>query len=288
MASSSNSKILPKQQVTRQSLRVRKEIYDLYSVPKIDYPAWVLERVDWRGNEYLLDVGSGPGTYYEILKQRWPSVQYHGVDFSDEMLREHPSPALAKAVADTLPFADNTFDVVMANHMLFLIDDQASAIKEFHRVLKPDGLLVAATNSLHTMPEIQALMRRALVLLGASSKGQIQPPLMPHHTFALENGTRLLAQKFFAVVRYDLPTQLVFPTLDPVMAYLESTRELREPYLPAEILWDDLMMVMREQIVALLSHFGELAISKVSGVLVASDRGGFIHDFVNMRQNGSH
>lgn len=288
MASSSNSKTVPKQHVTSQSLRVRQEIYERYSVPRVDFPLWVLERIEWRGDERVLDVGCGPGTYYTTLRQKWPDVRYYGLDFADEMLKQHPAPTrLSMASAEALPYESGTFDVVMANHMLFLLDDPARAIQEFRRVLKPNGIVLTSTNSLQTMPEIQALMRRALVLLGVSGKGQIQPPLMPHHTFALENGTRLLAQQFYAVVRYDLPTQLVFPALEPIMAYLESTRELREPFLPPEVAWDDLMMVMREQIVALLNHFGELVISKISGVLIASERGGFIEEFVG-RRNGEH
>ncbi|HVU14992.1 MAG TPA: hypothetical protein VHD90_27150, partial [Phototrophicaceae bacterium] len=67
----------------------------------------------------------------------------------------------------------------------------------------------------------------------------------------------------------------------PVMAYLESTRSTREPQLPDSILWDDLMLVMREQVSRVISHFGELTVNKVSGVLIASNQGGFIQEFVD-------
>lgn len=275
-----------KQKLSGETLRLRQEVYDRYSVPHIDYHAWVLDRLVWRGDEHVLDVGCGPGDYYTTLRQHHPGAQYVGVDLNAQMLAGNPAHgALAQADTLTLPFDNDVFDVVMANHLLFLVDDRQAAIRELRRVLKPDGVLLTSTNSIHTMPEFQALMRRALVLLGASGKGQVQPPLFPHHTYSLENGTRQLAQEFFAVVRYDLPTALVFPAIDPIMSFLDSTREMREPFLPEDITWDDLMMVMREQMSALLTHFGELVINKISGVLVASDRGGFIHDFVD-RRNG--
>ena len=86
-------------------------------------------------------------------------------------------------------------------------------------------------------------------------------------------------------MRYDLPSTLVFPSIEPVMAYLESTRSIREPQLPETIHWDDLMLVMREQISRVLNHFGELVVNKVTGVLVASDEGGFIREFA-LRLNG--
>lgn len=284
MSLSSHDGFVPGQFETGEALRHRREVYDRFSVPRVDFYRWVLERIAWRGDETVLDAGCGHGSYLEALRQLSPGAHYYGIDLRASMLEAHPRPSRTSlGNVERLPFPDNCFDVVMANHMLFLVEDRDQALREFHRVLKPDGLMLAATNSMHTMPEFQALMRRALVLLGASGKGQVQPPQFPHQAFALENGTRQLAQHFYAVVRYDLPTALVFPEVDPIMGYLENTRELREPFLPADITWDDLMMVMREQIIALLSHFGELVINKISGVLVASDQGGFIHDFVDHR-----
>jgi len=267
-------------------LHIRQETYRRYGVPQVDFPNWVQRRIHWRGDERMLDVGCGAGDYFPRILQNHPQVRYAGVDLSLTKMRSHPYPAgLAQADAQVLPFADASFDVVMANHMLFHVPNIDIALREFRRVLKPDGVLIAATNSVHTLPELQALMRRAMVLLGMGGKAPAPPPL-PHHTFALENGPHQLAQHFFAVVRYDMPSLLVFPTIEPIMAYLESTRDLREPQLPAGVLWDDMMMVMREQITVLLSHFGELVVNKVSGVLIASDRGGFIHDYVELRQHG--
>ena len=79
------------------------------------------------------------------------------------------------------------------------------------------------------LARVRALLRRAIVLLGVSAKGQMPPPL-PHHLFALENGTRQLARHFFAVVRYDLPSTLIFPSIEPVMTYLDSTRDVHKRY----------------------------------------------------------
>ncbi len=261
--------------------RIRKETYERYGVPKIDFPRWVLNRNKWRGDETVLDVGSGAGDYYLLLRELYPDVRYFGMDIAPAALALHPAQnELSRADAGSLPYADASFDVVMANHMLFHVADVTATLREFRRVLKPDGLLIAATNSVQTLPELQALLRRAIVLLGVSAKGQMPPPL-PHHLFALENGTRQLARHFFAVVRYDLPSTLVFPSIEPVMTFLDSTRDLRESQLPPEISWDDLMLVMREQISVLIGHFGELTVNKISGVLIASDRGGFIEDFVD-------
>ncbi|MFN8371524.1 MAG: methyltransferase domain-containing protein [Anaerolineae bacterium] len=269
--------------MTDDTLRVRHETHDLYSVPKVDFPSWVLNYIHWRGDEHVLDVGCGTGNYYQPLLTHVPHMHYQGVDFSTGMLKKHPKPEKTLlADAQELPFASSSFDVVMANHMLYHVPDIDRAIKEFRRVLKPEGILVTATNSQHTMPEFQVLFRRAIVLLSAPGAATpAQPPMPAHSLFALENGTRHLARNFYAVVRYDLPGSFVFPSIEPVMSYLESTRQLREPQLPRGVLWDDVMMIMRQQITHLINHFGELTVNKVSGVLIASDKGGFIKEYVN-------
>jgi hypothetical protein len=67
------------------------------------------------------------------------------------------------------------------------------------------------------------------------------------------------------------------------MKYLESTRTLRESQLPEDVSWEDVMMIMEQQITHLVNHLGEMVVNKLTGVLVASDDGGFIHDFVKIR-----
>jgi hypothetical protein len=134
------------------------------------------------------------------------------------------------------------------------------------------------------MPEFQVLFRRAITLLAPPGTSHVQIPLPPGHLFTLESGTRYLSRQFFAVVRYDLPGALVFPSVEPVIDYLESTRTMREPQLPEGIWWDDVMVIVREQITRLLEHFGEVVINKLSGVLIGTDRGDFIRQYLEYRE----
>jgi SAM-dependent methyltransferase len=266
---------------TDDNWRVRYETHEKYSVPKLDFAQWALSQMLWRGDEQVLDVGCGPGRYYAALRGHLPDIGYRGVDFSPGMIKNHPSHhEVMIADAQALPFEDDSFDVVMANHMLFHVYDIETAINEFRRVLKPGGVLMATTNSANSMPEFQVLLRRAITLLVPPNTPNVRPPAPPDHLFTLESGTRLLSRHFFAVVRCDLPSTFVFPTVDPVMDYLESTRSLREPQLPPGVAWKDVMVIVRDQVNHLLSHLGELVVNKVGGVLIATDSGGFIHDFV--------
>lgn len=275
---------------TDENLRIRIDTHDKYTVPDRSFADWVLDRVNLKGNERILDIGCGPGLYHHKLQPRWdaiPDMTYIGMDLVDSMLVNHPAKEgkgeLGVGNIEQLPFATNSFDVVMANHMLYHVNDIHKAIKEMQRILKPAGILVTATNSVNTMPELQVLMRRAIVLLTRGGAAQVRAPELPSDRYALENGTRLLAQNFYAVVRHDLPSALVFPEVEPAMAYLESTRDLREKSLPSDVVWDDVMMIMRQQINQLVKHLGELVINKSAGVLIASDNGGFIGEFIEHR-----
>jgi len=284
MTSGSQEDIVRRHYANDENLRVRQETHENYTVPHRSFAQWVMERVDWHDDAWVLDVGSGPGLYYSKLNPNHRNINYVGMDLVPSMLANHPAydenGMLAVSNVQDLAFTDKSFDVVMANHMIYHVDDMEGALVEMKRVLKPNGMVVIGTNSMNNMPELQVLMRRAIVLLTRGGAAQVRAPALPSDRFALENGTRILSRHFFAVVRHDLPSSLVFPDVEPAMAYLESTRDLREASLPADVVWDDVMMIMRQQINQLIKHLGELIITKNQGVLLASENARFIGEAV--------
>lgn len=271
---------------TDKQLNIRYQVHQEYSFPKINFNAWALDRIAWRGDERVLDIGCGPGVYQTLLAQKQPNVEYFGADFSLGILANHALPqALSQADVQALPFADNSFDLVMANHMLYHVPNIAQALQEIRRVLRPDGVLMAATNSITHVPQFYELFRRALLVL-ASPNQTLTLPLPASHTFTLESGTRQLARVFYGVVRYDLPGEFIFAEIDPVLHYLNSLRPMLEPQIPESIAWDSVMMIVREQIKNQLTYAGKLVVNKLSGVLIASDSGDFVQGFVS--KQGHH
>jgi ubiquinone/menaquinone biosynthesis C-methylase UbiE len=255
---------------TQDNLQVRIQTHVQYSQPKVDLPRWVVEQIPWNGTERVIDVGCGNGAYTEAARQR--GRYYVAADLSFGMLHALPFPNLPRLNLDAqfLPFPDQSADVIMANFMLFHVPDIDRAVAEFARVLRPGGRLLAATNSAHTMLELPALGEVAARRLGMPDF-----PIIPQTklTFNLENGATPLAHHFAQVTRHDLPGALIFPSPEPVIAYLTSTSERLIANLPAGLTWDDLTAVLHELLTEHIAQHGHFRVNKLLGVFVAQKEG---------------
>jgi SAM-dependent methyltransferase len=124
-------------------------------------------------------------------------------------------------VADALrlPFAAQSFDVLMASHMLYEFTDVAAPIAELARVLRPGGQLLATTYSDLTRVPLIEFHRLALSALG------IARPPEPRSSFSLENG-ELALQRWFSFVEVHVlqDTSLLTDSGAIVATYLKSGR----------------------------------------------------------------
>lgn len=98
----------------------------------------------------ILDCGVGNGSLSIALDSILTGpVEYHGIDTSAEMLVQASSTMqhaglrahLKQADILSLPYDDQSFDVVMAAHVLEHLPDPQRALKEMIRVLKPGGMV---------------------------------------------------------------------------------------------------------------------------------------------------
>src|SRR5205823_13608729 len=89
-------------------------------------------------------------------------VELVGIDQSQAMVEIQRAQGIEARVGDVqaLPFADGEFDLVVAAWMLYHVPDLDRGLAEIARVLRPGGVLVAATNSLQHMQELWDLARR--------------------------------------------------------------------------------------------------------------------------------
>jgi len=113
---------------------------------------WTMGRL--YAGERVLDLGSGAGTDSLIAAQMvGESGRVTGVDMTPAMLAKARAAAaemgaanveFVEAEAEQLPFADETFDVVVSNGVIDLIPDKEAVFSELYRVLAPSGRLQIA------------------------------------------------------------------------------------------------------------------------------------------------
>jgi ubiquinone/menaquinone biosynthesis C-methylase UbiE len=154
-----------------------------------------------------------------VLDRLDPTVSLTLSDFSPGMIeaaRKVVGPRAACVVADAqeLPFPDASFDILIANHMLYHVPDRPRAFAEFVRVLAPGGVLHAATNGRRHLRELQALLP--------------DWPFSFHmEIFGLETGPEQLAP-FFADIRVErFESRLDVHEVEPVLAYIRSSNTYR-------------------------------------------------------------
>ena len=113
--------------------------------------------IDLKPNDKVLDLGCGEGRHV-ISAYLEADIQAVGVDLGFEDLKytaekftEFDEPensaksfGLSQANALHLPFADDTFDVVICSEVLEHIPDYELALEEIQRVLAPGGTFVAS------------------------------------------------------------------------------------------------------------------------------------------------
>ena len=94
------------------------------------------------GTRRILDVGCGTGTMLTYLA-RFGAAE--GVDIDSEAIEYCHARGLtqvSQSTADSLPFANNTFELVTALDVVEHIDDDLGVLREMRRVLRPGGRLL--------------------------------------------------------------------------------------------------------------------------------------------------
>lgn len=102
---------------------------------------WVLDRIFDREGMHILDAGCGGGATVALSIARGAKVT--GTDVAEEMLeiskQRVPQANFNLADSEALPFADRTFDAVVAFHSLQFTENPLNALREFIRVSKPQA-----------------------------------------------------------------------------------------------------------------------------------------------------
>lgn len=152
------------------------------------HDAWFARVRAWAGPSPLdaLDVGCGTGFLALLLAEA--GHRPVGVDNVDEMLALARAKASERGLparfelgdADTLPFGDGSFDLVVERHVAWTLADPVAALREWRRVLRPGGRAVLVEGDWRErggpaskLAEDYAPIRDALPLFGGSAAARL-------------------------------------------------------------------------------------------------------------------
>jgi SAM-dependent methyltransferase len=265
--------VLKEQYKSSANLNARIALHQRFSTnPKGWYPWYLdqLDQLDLPETCQMLELGCGPGAMW---KSTLPQVQEGWrltlTDFSPGMAKEASAIAdpldrfaCASVDAQHIPFPDESFDVVLANHMLYHVPDKARVLSELRRVLRPGGRLYAATNGRRHMTELYALEDQLSRHL--SQNTSLPPREMWSLSFSLENGEAMLREYFTSVElrRYEdgLHVTEAQPLVDYVLSMLNHfTSQVDQPAVEE----------FKREIEAELQRSGAIHITKDTGLFIA-------------------
>jgi SAM-dependent methyltransferase len=206
------------------NLTPRWILHEEYSTASVPWFEWVALQVEWQRGAQVLEMGCGPGLFWERAQAILPRLHVTLTDLSRGMVDEalartrtvghHFSINAAVVDAQSVPFDDGAFDVVLADHMLYHVPDPRRAVAEAARVLVPGGVFIAGTNGPRHLHE---LMRIRTGVFGGVASTESHAAI-----FGPENGLAMLRECFDSVVWVPYPDELACTNPADVLAYLTS------------------------------------------------------------------
>ena len=206
---------LSRQYATSANLSARIELHRRFSTNPYGLQRWVFDRLRLAPGMRVLEIACGAGSLWRENLDRMPrGVELVLSDFSIGMVQTTRAivrdAAFVACALPSLPFASGPFDLVIANHMLYHVDDRQTAFAEIRRLLRPNGALFATTNGIDHLREIKELMRELGVPDDLSA------------AFTLENGEEQLRGAFDHIERDEHVDSLRVTDAEALLRYLSS------------------------------------------------------------------
>lgn len=225
-------KSLKNQYQDASNISARINLHSLYSQNKQGWFPWIYEQLGLKPGMKVLEIGCGDGTLWADNISKLPDdVEIILSDVSEGMVRDARRAIGGDArfsfcVCDChqIPYGNETFNLVIANHVLFYCEDICRVCGEVKRVLKTDGRFLCSTYSSSHMKEVSQLVQDFddRIVLSAEKL---------YEKFGKENGEGILKPYFADVEWKQYEDSLLVPEPEPLISYVLSCHGNQGQYI---------------------------------------------------------
>jgi ubiquinone/menaquinone biosynthesis C-methylase UbiE len=224
---------LEKQYKNSKNINARIELHQRFSHNTQGWFRWIYNNLHIHDGMNILETGCGNGQLWDDNLELLPdNIQIILSDISSGMLRNAKMKLKRKDSVFTykcfsfneIPYSNECFDIVIANHVLFYAKDREKTINEIHRVLKNGGLFCCSTYGKQHMKEIELLVKEFDDRIALSE-------IKLYDIFGLENGATELSTIFKTVDLHRYEDSLLVTEKQPFIDYIYSCHGNQMAYL---------------------------------------------------------
>lgn len=244
-----------------KNLNDRISLHEKYSTNKQGWFNWLFNQIDFSKVNRLLELGCGNGKLWQENRIDLRNREIFLSDISEGMVEEVRNKLGSDfncivADAEKIPFKDSYFDTIIANHVLFYLNDLYLGLKEISRVLKPNGILYCSTYGKNHMKEITEIVQNFDSQINLSNHSL-------YDIFGLENGESILKKYFSNVQRMDYQDSLEITESKPLINYIMSCHGNQNEILGPRL------NEFKEYIEELLVNNDKIVVTKEAGIFKA-------------------
>lgn len=248
--------ILVDQYKNASNLEVRIQLHKDYSVNQVRWFPWIYQQLGVEEGMKVLELGCGTGGLWTENMKKLPkhleiylsdrsagmvedarnniqrerrALEKQGRKESLKGIREDGQFHFRVFDCNKIPYKDQSFDLVVANHVLFYIEDREQVYQEIKRVLKPGGAFVCSTYGREHMKEITGLVQEFDADIVLSDKNL-------YDVFGLENGKEELKMFFESVEKRIYEDYLLVDKAEPIVDYILSCHGNQHEHLSRKYL----------------------------------------------------
>ncbi|MFX0021305.1 MAG: class I SAM-dependent methyltransferase [Candidatus Hermodarchaeota archaeon] len=184
---------------------------------------WIFSKIKLKNNERILELGCGTGQLWLENFRKIPlNCSIVLSDFSKNMLKTAKKdlanlklPIKFKIInAENIPYPNQSFDVILACHMLYHIPNIEKALTEISRVIKPNGRFISTTVSKNHIKELKDFLFQ--FDLDIEMKNEF------FSEFRNETGNEILQQFFNEIELFEYINPVNISSIELLMKYIES------------------------------------------------------------------